>query len=132
MGSNPVNLAVRFVLEMAGLIAMGTWAWNQFEGVSRIGLTISIPLIAAGIWGTFNVPGDPSRSGRAPVRVPGLLRLLIELSFFAFSAWAIYSQGRASLATIFAAIVILHYALSYDRIGWLLRNGPHIADTTKG
>jgi hypothetical protein len=122
MGSHPINLAVRFVLEIGGLIAMGTWAWNRFEDGPRLGLSIGIPLIAAGIWGTFNVPGDPSRSGQAPVRVPGFLRLLIEAAFFVFAAWAVYSQGSTALATIFATIVILHYALSYDRIGWLLQN----------
>lgn len=95
MGTHPVNLAVRFALELAGLIAMGTWGWTQFEDGPRLGVAIGIPMIAAGIWVSFNVPGDPSRSGRAPVRVPGVLRLLIEAAFFQLSL-SLNFDGRSN------------------------------------
>lgn len=121
MGSHPINLAVRFLLEIAALVAIGYWGWSQHEGLLRFVLAVGGPLIAAILWGTLTVPGDPSRSGKAPVPVPGLVRLVLELALFAFAAWALYDAGQPTLALILAAIVIIHYALSYDRISWLLR-----------
>ncbi len=121
MGTHPLNLTVRFLLEMVGLIIMGVWGWQQADGWLSIGLVIAIPLIAAIAWGTFNVPGDPSRSGQAPVAVPGFVRLLLELAFFAFATWAFYWVGYTQVGLIFGVVVISHYIISYDRVGWLLR-----------
>lgn len=121
MGSHPINLAVRFLLELAALAAIGYWGWSQHDGALRFVLAIGLPLLAAILWGTFAVPEDPSRSGKAPVPVPGIVRLVLELALFAFAAWALYDAGNATLALVLAAIVIIHYVLSYDRIAWLLR-----------
>jgi hypothetical protein len=63
LGSNPINLAVRFILEIIGLVALGWWGWNQADGIARFALALGIPLLAAALWGTFAVPDDPSRSG---------------------------------------------------------------------
>ncbi len=120
MGSHPVNLALRFLLELAALLALGVWGWQQSEGWLRIVLTIAVPIIAAAIWGTFNVPHDPSRSGAAPVAVPGMLRLAIELALFLVATWALYDTGYTSLSWVLGIIVALHYIASYDRIHWLM------------
>lgn len=119
MSKNPVNLTVRFLLEIIALAAMGAWAKSHLSGVMSYVMMILVPLIAALIWGTFNVKGDPSRSGKAPVPVPGLVRLLIELFFFGFAAWAL-SHFNSTYGWVFGVITLLHYALSYDRIQWLL------------
>jgi hypothetical protein len=29
MGSNPINLGVRFLKELGGLTALGAWGWQQ-------------------------------------------------------------------------------------------------------
>ena len=47
MGSHPVNLAVRFVLEIAGLVALGLLGWQYGSGVYGYALAIGIPLLAA-------------------------------------------------------------------------------------
>jgi hypothetical protein len=57
---------------------------------------ILIPLLAATAWGVFNVKGDPSRSGKAPVPVPGIVRLLLELAFFGSATLALF-QSRPEL-----------------------------------
>lgn len=121
MGSNRLNLTLRFLLEMAALVGMGVWAWTQAEGWQRYAFGVGVPLVAAGLWGTFAVPGDPSRSGQAPVPVPGLLRLALELAVFGFGAWALYDAGATSLGWILAIVAVVHYALSYDRVAWLIR-----------
>lgn len=121
MGSNPINLAFRFILEIAALIAIGSWGWGQSDGALRYVLAIGLPLVAATLWGTFAVLDDPSRSGKAPVPVPGVVRLLLELAFFGAAAFGLYASDRVALSLIMAGAVIVHYALSYDRIGWLLK-----------
>lgn len=119
MSQNPINLAVRFLLEIIALIALGAWAKTKFPGALGITLMILIPLIAAVAWGTFNVKGDPSRSGKAPVPVPGILRLALELALFGSAAWALFSLNP-TYGWIFGVVALLHYLLSYDRIIWLL------------
>ena len=117
----PINLAVRFILEISALLALGWWGWNQAEGILRFVFAFGIPIFAAVIWGTFAVPSDPSRSGKAPVQVPGIVRLLIELVFFISATWALFSTAVLTLGWILGIAVLIHYSISYDRILWLVR-----------
>jgi hypothetical protein len=121
MGSNPLNLAFRFLLELAALMALGRWGWTQSSGLLRNILAVSIPLGVAIAWGTFAVPDDPSRSGRAPVPVPGVVRLVLELAIFSAASWALWQSETRTLGIVLGLCVIVHYALSYDRVLWLLR-----------
>ena len=119
MGSHPINLAVRFFLEVAALAAMGFWGWKQGAGVLRFVLALAIPLIAAVVWGTFAVPHDPSRSGQALIPVPGMLRLALEVLFFTCALWALSNSGATTPSWILGSVILVHYALSYDRVFWL-------------
>lgn len=121
MSSNPINLALRFLLEVASLIVMGIWGWNQTEEWIRYLLALAIPIIAAIVWGTFAVPNDPSRSGNAPVPVHGVIRLVIELTFFVIAVLFLHLMGTTKLGIIMGAIVFIHYIISYDRVVWLLK-----------
>ena len=121
MGSHPINLAIRFLLELSALLAMGVWGWRQSESWFRFPLALGIPLVAAVVWGTFAVPDDPSRSGAAPIAVPGLIRLAIELAILSFGTWALYDLGATGLGWVLGIIVAVHYITSYDRILWLIR-----------
>ena len=120
MGSHPVNLAVRFLLEIIALGAIGMWGYKQTGGWYKYVLAIAFPLIVAAIWGTFAVPDDPSRSGSAPIPVNGIIRLVIELGVFAFGVWSLYATGYSKAGLVLVVVVVIHYALSYDRIMWLL------------
>ena len=66
MGSHPVNLAVRFVLEIAGLVALGLLGWQYGAGVYRYISAIGIPLLAAIFWGTFAIRNDPEYRSPTP------------------------------------------------------------------
>lgn len=122
MGSHPLNLVLRFLLELSALTSLGIWGWKQDEGWLRFILAFGIPIILAVIWGSFAVPNDPSRSGNTLVVTPGIVRLIIELGIFAFAVWALYDMGNIRLCWTLAIIVALHYIVSYDRIIWLLSN----------
>ena len=119
-GSNKINLSLRFILELSALFAFAFWGWKHDESIIRYPLAFGLPILAASIWGIFNVPGDPSRSGKAPVKVPGILRIIIELSIFGLAFLVLLKSGYISLAIIFVSLVILHYIFSIDRIKWLI------------
>lgn len=121
MGSYPVILMLRFLLELCALAGAGYWGWTVSRGFTRFLLFLGVPLLLAILWGTFAVPDDPSRSGHSPVPVPGIVRLLLELAIFAFAAWALYAAGQPVLGLILAVLVLIHYVLSPDRITWLVR-----------
>ena len=124
MGSHPINLAIRFLLELSALASFGIWGWQYGLKEDRWlawMLVLALPIVAAAIWGIFNVPGDPSRSGNAPIVVPGFIRLAIELIFFALAVWALQSYGNLRLSWTMAIIVIIHYMVSYDRVLWLIK-----------
>jgi len=119
MGSHPLNLALRFLLELAALLSLGLWGWRQNEGWFGLVLAFCIPVLVAVIWGTLAVPDDPSRSGSAPVAVAGALRLAIELLVFAAAVWALFDMGFAEIGWTLGIIVVIHYLSSYDRLLWL-------------
>ena len=120
MGSHPANLAIRFIIELIALGAGGYWGYKQGVGWSKYLFAAGIVVLLALIWGTFAVPDDPSRSGSAPIPVPGMLRLAIELSFFAFACWCLYDLGFIKWSLGLGIVVFLHCAISYDRIAWLV------------
>ena len=122
MSAHPLNLALRFILELSALFALGFRGWTQHEGILRVVMAFAIPLAAAVLWGVFSTPGDRSRSANAVVPTPGALRLVMELLFFAAAAWSFYVADHRITAFVFAGVVVLHYGLSYDRIAWLVKH----------
>ena len=121
MHKNPVNLAFRFILEVSALTAMGMWGWQLLNNRIRYLLVWAIPVLAATIWGVFAVPGDPSRSGKAPVPVHGGIRLALELVFFAFATFLLCQLHFTNFGALMGIAVVLHYLVSYKRILWLVR-----------
>ena len=100
---------------------MAYWGWTQQAGVVRVISAIGLPIVAAALWYIFAVPDEPHRRGEAPVAVPGTVRLVLELALFAFAAWGLYNAGAKQLSWIMGVVVLVHYVISYDRVGWLIR-----------
>jgi hypothetical protein len=121
MANHVANLALRFLLELCALAALGYWGWTQHQGVTRWLLAILAPLVAATLWGVFRVPND----GGAPVvTVPGAVRLGLEAVFFVAAVAALVAADRPRTALLFGGITMMHYMVSYDRVLWLLRGAP--------
>ncbi len=119
MAAHPVNLGVRFLLEMSALAALSYWAWSEFDGIVMFVLIVALPVTAGATWGIFAVPNDPSRSGSAPVPVSGKIRLLIEVTLFVLATVALANTTLTMLAYLLPAAVLIHYAVSWDRVVWL-------------
>ena len=118
---NPINLALRFLLELAAIIVFGYWGHSLAGDGTRILLAILFPLLFAVLWGVFAVKGDPSRSGKTVVQTPGIIRLLLELGLFGAAAWMMLDLDHSLISLIFGSAVVIHYFISFDRISWLLK-----------
>ena len=121
MKVHPINLVFRFVLELVALVSFALWGWQQVDGWLRFVLALGLPILLASAWGTFAVPGDPSRSGKAPIPIIGWLRLVLELVFFSFAVWCLEDIGHTSMACLLGIALALHYIVAYKRILWLLK-----------
>jgi hypothetical protein len=118
MNNHPLNLALRFVLEIILLIIFAYWGWSRFMGISQYVIGIGLPLVIAAIWGVCRVEGDP---GKAMIAIPGWLRLLYEALLFISAAYLLFQLQMDTWAYLFIIVSILHYLISYDRISWLLK-----------
>lgn len=115
LSNHPLNLLLRFLLELGMLAALGYWGWTQHDGILRVLLAVGLPVSAATLWGIFRVNGDPKD---APVVIPGVLRLLLEWGLFAAAVAALWAADQTTAALVFAALVVFHYAISYEHVRW--------------
>jgi len=115
------NLALRFGVELAAFTALALAAWKLSSGNLRWVAVIAVPIVAATIWGVFNIVDDPSRSGEAPVEVSGWIRLAIELAILGGGAAAFAIAQRPTIAISIAVLIVIQYATSWSRVEWLLQ-----------
>jgi hypothetical protein len=118
---HPINLGLRFALELIALGALAWWGRVSAPGWWGWLLACLTPLLAATLWGVFRFPEDAGRSGKVPVAVPGGLRLALEITFFSLAVLALRAVGAQIWSLTFAVIVILHYAASWNRLELMLR-----------
>lgn len=118
---HPLNLALRFLLELSALGGFGVLSWRLVEGWWRYLVVVAVLTLVVALWGVFAVPDDPSRSGNAPIPVSGYFRLVLELAVLLGGACAFYWAGYNLAGISLTILVAIHYALSGDRIGWLLQ-----------
>jgi hypothetical protein len=101
------NLALRFLLELCALVALGYWGFTTGSGaITKVALGIGVPLVAAVVWGVFVAP-------RAPVALPGFVVLLLQVLVFGSAAAGLVATGHRTLALAFAVVVVLNAVLMY-------------------
>ena len=101
------NLALRFLLELCALAALGYWGFKTGGAlIAKIGLGIGAPLVAAVVWGVFVSP-------QAPVQLPGVLVLILQVLVFGSAAAGLVATGHRTLAVVFAVIVVINAILMY-------------------
>jgi hypothetical protein len=100
------NDGLRFLLELSALAALAYWGFHEFGGAAQWLLGLGAPLLAAAAWGAFVAP-KASRPTVDPVR------LLLELAVFGSGVVALLLAGSTALAIIFAALVLVHLALTF-------------------
>lgn len=100
-----VNLALRFLLELCMLAAVGYWGFkSQSTWLMKILLGIGLPLLIAVLWGTFLAP-------KATRPLTGVSFLVLELVLFASGAVALFASGRPALGWIYIVLLIVNKML---------------------
>ena len=115
MSGHPVNQALRFLLEMATLVAIGYWGWVAHAPPWGLLWGMALPALIMVVWATLRSPVDPSPAP-VPLPVPGWARLALEAAVFSGGVATLCGVRRPSLAVVLASALALHYALSYDRV----------------
>lgn len=123
----PVQAGLRFVIEIAALVCWGGFGSTLSAGSTRWVWALALVVAAAVVWGTFRVPGDLSASGRAPIAVTGLVRLVLEVDILVGAGvLALVFWNRALGAAVIVAAVV-HYAATRRRVRWLVGGRSPVA-----
>jgi hypothetical protein len=102
-----LNLAVRFLIELAMLFSFGFWGWQQVSGQPmRTLVAIALPVLAAAIWGGFVAP-------KARRRLEDPSRLLLEVILFGSGAAALMHAGARTAGVVLAVVAGLSLALMF-------------------
>lgn len=100
-----LNLALRFLLELCMLAAVGYWGFKtQSTWALKILFGIGLPLLIAVLWGEFLAP-----KATHPLR--GASFLTLELVLFSLGAIALFSAGKPILGWIYTIALIVNKAL---------------------
>jgi hypothetical protein len=100
-----VNLGVRFLLEVAALVALAIWGWRASDTAAvSIALAIAAPVAMALVWGRWVAP-------TASHRLDDPLRLGVEVVIFATAALALVAAGLPNLGIVLAGAAALSLTL---------------------
>jgi len=92
-----LNLAVKFLLELAAFASLAVWGWQVGNTATGVVLTVAAPAAAIAIWAQYAAP-------RSPRRLPTPLRAPLELGVFLISAAALAAAGHPVLAGTFVLV----------------------------
>jgi len=100
-----LNLAVRVLLELGVVVALGYWGVHTGQNVAaKILLGAGAPTLGFGLWGGV----DFQRAAHGE-----LLRLTQELTISALAAIAWYAAGQHTLGLALASVSLGYHALVY-------------------
>jgi len=100
-----INLAVRFLLELCMLAAVGYWGFNTGSNwFLKILLGIGGPVLIAVLWGLFIAP-------KAIYPLRGATYLVVELILLALGSLALFASGKPTLAWIYTIAFVLNKIL---------------------
>ena len=91
-------LAIRLLLELGLLVALGVWAWRTVrQPVLRVAATAALPLAAATAWGAF-VHGE---------LIPSVTGVLVQVALFTAASAALVAVRHPRLAAVFVGAVVV-------------------------
>lgn len=100
-----LNLALRFILELCGLVAVGYWGFKTGNGrLMEILLGIGGPLAVAVLWGMIGSPN-------APYPLSPALHLLLELVVFGLPVLLLFFTKQPLLGVVYGIAVVANKIL---------------------
>ncbi|WP_067628261.1 YrdB family protein [Actinomadura latina] len=101
-----LNEGLAFLLEVAAIVALAWWGFTTGGNVFlNIVLGVGTPVAAMVLWGLFAAP-------RARFKVALPLVLSVKAVVFGAGGLAFYGVGHATVAIVFAVIVVLNTTLA--------------------
>ncbi|MFP7296864.1 YrdB family protein [Neobacillus niacini] len=101
-----INLAIRFLLELCALAAVGYWGFHTGNGIMKLITGGGAPIVIAVVWGVFGSP-------KAIIKLPMVLHLFFEIIMFGIPAIALYAAGKQQLAWIYIIAVVINRLLMF-------------------
>jgi hypothetical protein len=102
-----VNLAVRFLVELAALFALGYWGFQRGETEwQKYGMASIAALTAAGFWALLVAPNAPADPGTA-------IRVGLQILIFAAAVVALVAARQERLALVFGVAAAANGVLLY-------------------
>lgn len=102
-----LNLGLAFLLELAMLAAFAYWGFHTGSTtLTRLLLSVGVPLIVAVIWGLFMAP-------KARRRLRGGAYQLARIVIFGLAAAALALAGAPIVAIVFVILFLLNTILLY-------------------
>jgi hypothetical protein len=101
------NLALRFLLELAALGAIGAWCASAASGVVAALLATAAVVAAAFVWGTLCSP-------RARVTLASGPKLAVQFAVFGVATAGLLALRLPMLAATFAVLVVINILLLPD------------------
>lgn len=100
-----MNLALRFVLELAMLAALAAWGVHTGRSTAAdLALGIGAPAVAAILWGRYAAP-------RSAARLRGVALRVLQLFLLGLGAAALIAAGWVLLGVIFALAIAVNALL---------------------
>lgn len=104
-----INLAVRFLLELCMLAAVGYWGFITHPSwAAKILFGVGLPLLIAVLWGYFMAP-------RSSHGLSGIPFTIMDFILLGSGAVALYASGQVNLAWIYAVVLVASEVL---RLVW--------------
>ncbi len=98
------NLALRFLLEVAVLVALGFWGFQATNSTwLNVILGLGAPLLAGVFWGIFMAPSSARRTS-------GAAYIVLETIIFGLATVALVAAGQPVIAIAFAVVSVLNAA----------------------
>lgn len=100
-----LNLAVRFLLELCLLTAVGYWGFKtQSSWFMKILLGVGLPVLIAVLWGMFIAP-------KATHPLSGASYMTVELVLLALGSLTLFASGKPTLAWAYTVVLIVNKIL---------------------
>jgi hypothetical protein len=99
------NLALRFLLELAGVVALGYWGYRAGGSTPvRIALAIGAPALLVVVWAVVVAPG-------AEHPLPQLARMVIGTVLLELAAVALVAAGQRTAGIVLGVVVLANAVL---------------------
>jgi hypothetical protein len=100
------NVALRFLLELAGIVAVAYWGYHAASGALRWVLAIGAPVSLIVVWALVIAPG-------ANVPVAQNVRVVLGSVVLLLGAMLLYLAGQRTLALALGLLVIVNTGLMF-------------------